>query len=117
MRIHEDREHLEGRGLATFVFPTDTPRMHGMPYMPRIHEKGHGTVYVDFAVDEDEVIGVPPHEKRYVLDAVARTIGFRHPVKVEVSYGGRRGIGGMSVPATYFIPAVQIAAKNALYNR
>lgn len=120
-RLYEsDLRKPTGRGIASFSFPSEKflPGMNfprGVHLPANLHQKGHGTVIVDFDTDEDEFVGVPYFAQRRLLDAVTRTIGFRTPVRIEISFGGRRGIGGGDVEPTYYIQAVQMAARNALY--
>ena len=99
-----------GRGMSTFIVPDDI----NVPGMPRIHNKAHGTVYVNFDVEENNFEGISEYARQRVLEAVKRTIGFETPVSVQVVC--RRMYDHGIIDPTYYLQAVQIAAKNALYN-
>jgi hypothetical protein len=99
---------LHGQSSAGFSVPDNI----NLPGMPRLHNKAHGTVYVNFDVEQNQFEGVPEYARPRVLEAVKRTIGFEAPVSIRVVCNRRydRGI----LDPTYYIQAVQIAAKNAM---
>ena len=98
-----------GQGSASFSVPDNI----NLPGMPRLHNKAHGMVYVNFDVERNEFEGIPEFARQRVLEAVKRTIGFDTPVSVRVICNRKydRGI----LDPTYYLPAVQMAARNAMF--